>query len=455
MTQQAHGTSTLLAAYALQDHAFPALARTRALDAITDCVGCMLAGSREPLAGKVARIAAMAVPNGARSLMLGTAADAAPADAALYNGAIANVLDYDDSSYPAYAHTSAVLVPALLAVAASGEACGADIVTAYIVGVEVFGKLGRALNTAHYQQGWHATSTFGTLAAAVAAGRLLRLTQAQLVMALGIAASSAGGLRANFGTEMKPLHAGFAARNGVLAALLARAGFEASADALDHRFGYVQTFNHREGIDPAPLAAWGEPLEILSANGIGLKAYPSCGATHTAIEAALALRDQIGDAPIAQVRVGVSEFAFSPLAYAVPQTPLQGKFSMHFCVAAALVDGVIKLSSFSQDKIADPRIQALMPKVRMEVDDRVRHDPAFASVVEITTASGKSYEQLVPVALGKPARWFTRQQSRDKFFDCGAAVFAPERLERIFALLQSFDRNVAAHELFAALRCAG
>ncbi len=454
MAEPVCGTSTRLAAFAVRDHAFPLLARTRARDAITDCVGCMLAGSREQLARKVARVASMAVPSGGRSLMVGTATDAAPADAALYNGAIANALDYDDSSYPAYAHASAVLVPALFAVTPLSGASGAEIVTAYIVGLEVFGKLGRALNTAHYQQGWHATSTFGTLAATAAAGRLLGLTERELVMALGIAASSACGLRANFGTEVKSLHAGFAARNGVLAALFARAGLESSADALDHRFGFLHAFNHGEGIDVAPLASWGQPLEILTAYGLGLKAYPSCGATHTAIEAVLSLRDRIGMASVESVRVGVSEFALSPLAYVMPKTPQEGKFSMHFCIAAAIIDGVVNLSTFTEHRIADPRLRALIPKVRMEVDDRVRHDPAFASVVEIETDSGERHERLVPIAMGKPARWFTRQQSRDKFFDCGGGVFAPAQLERIFALLQSFDDNAPGNDLFAALRYA-
>ena len=100
------------------------------------------------------------------------------------------------------------------------------------------------------------------------------------------------------------------------------------------------------------------------------------------------------------------------------------------------------LATFTEHRIANPRLQALIPKVRMKVDNRVRHDPAFASVVEIETNSGERHEQLVRIAIGKPARWFTRQQSRDKFFDCGGGVFAPDQLERIFALLQSFDDKV-------------
>jgi len=161
-----------------------------------------------------------------------------------------------------------------------------------------------------------------------------------MVMAIGIAASAAGGLRANFGTMVKPLHAGYAARNGVLAALLAREGLIASEVALEHRYGYCNVFNHGIGYDPAPLSAWGEPLEILSEFGLALKPFPSCGATHTGIEAALLLRKEIGGAPIRSVRAGVSEMAFEPLIHVMPNSGLEGKFSLHYCIAAAVASWV-------------------------------------------------------------------------------------------------------------------
>jgi hypothetical protein len=150
-----------------------------------------------------------------------------------------------------------VIVPALLAIAPRCQATGAQMVDAYIAGFEVFGKLGRALNTQHYKRGWHATGTFGALASAVACGRMLGLNTAQMVTALGIAASSASGLRANFGSMVKPLHAGLAARAGLQAALLAQAGHDASAVVMEHGYGYLSVFNAGIGHDPAPLLAIG------------------------------------------------------------------------------------------------------------------------------------------------------------------------------------------------------
>ncbi len=202
-----------------------------------------------------------------------------------------------------------------------------------------------------------------------------------------------------------------------------------------------------------PLAAWGEPLEILTDYGLALKPFPSCGATHTGIEAALLLRQEIGGAPIRSVRAGVSEMAFEPLIHVMPNSGLEGKFSLHYCIAAALTEGVVNLATFSDEKVADPAIRALIPRIKMEADDRVRHDPEFATVVTVETETGGRHERLVPLAIGKPARWFSPQQLRDKFFDCGARACAPQRLERIFGLLRSLDDDANAEELFGALRC--
>ena len=430
-----------MAAFAVRADGFPALARERARDAILDCVGCMLAGSHEALGPKLLKVmAAFDQPSAqAPAALLGTPSYASPQDAALYNGTIAHALDYDDTNHPAYAHPSAVILPALLALAPLCDAKGDEVVSAYIVGFEAFGKLGRAMNTQHYKRGWHATGTFGALAATLAAGRLLRLTEPQMVMALGIAASSASGLRANFGSMVKPLHAGYAARNGVLAALLAREGFDASADVMDHAYGYLSVFNAGIGFDPAPLLAMGQDLEILTEHGLALKPYPACGATHPGIEAALQLHQDLAGKSIASVRAGVCEMAFSPLIHVMPNKPLEGKFSLHYCLAAALLEGQLGLASFTDAKIADPTIRALIPKISMELDDKLGDDAEFATVVSVLTETGERFERFVPLAMGKPARWFSVERMRTKFGDCCEAVLGAAGCERAFAALRALD----------------
>ena len=429
--------------------------RRKAADAITDAIACGLAGSVADVGRPMLRALGIGAPGAGAggALLLGLDGTAAPTDAALYNGTVIHALDYDDVTHPAYSHPSAVLVPALFALADEAEASGRDIVTAYVVGLEVFGKLGRALNTAHYRAGWHATSTFGSIAAAVAAARLLRLSRAQFMAAVGIAASASSGLRANFGTMTKPLHAGYAARNGVLAAKLAREGFTASDEALTHKFGFAQVFNGGEAIRWDEFANWGAPFEIVTEYGLALKPFPSCAATHTAIEAATILRGEIGGAidRIRDIRAGVAEMSLEPLIHVTPKAPLEGKFSMHYCLAAALADGTIDLATFTDEKLRDPRLAALIAKTRMEVDERVRRSSEFASVITITMDNGSRHEKLVPLAIGKPERWFSRDRLRQKFADCAAMVLPHENIGEAFDTVQALDRLPSLEPLRRAL----
>ncbi len=452
--QSTQSVTRSMAAFAVGEHHWSALARERARDAILDCVGCILAGSKEELAAPLLRVlGGFEQPSEqAPAALLGTARYASAQDAALYNGALAHALDYDDTNHPAYAHPSAVLVPALLALAPKCGASGADVVDAYVAGFEIFGKLGRAVNTQHYKRGWHTTATFGTLAATVALARLLRLNEDQAVMALGIAASAAGGLRTSFGSMVKPLHAGYAARNGVLAALLAKEGFVASSDSMDHAYGFLEVFNAGIGFDRAPLLHMGEPLEILTEHGLALKPFPACGGTHPGIEAALLLHKDLAGAPIRSVRAGVCEMAFAPLIHVMPHAPLEGKFSLHYCIAHALLYGELGLASFTQAKIDDPRVRELIPNISMEVDEELRHDSEFATRVTVHTLAGDKFERFVPLAMGKPARWFSIERMREKFRDCSLPVLGQAGCDEAFTALRAMDGPGPVIQLVQALR---
>ncbi len=442
--------TSALAAFAAGPVELPAEARARAVDAMIDCVGCMLAGAREPLATPLlTTLASSDRPNAmAGAAMVGAGRYAAPADAALYNGTVGHALDFDDTNHPAYAHPTTVILPAMLALAPRVKATGADLVTAYVLGFDLFGKLGRALNTAHYARGWHATSSFGSLAAAIAASRVLGLDRKRIEIALGIAASSAGGLRANFGSMVKPLHAGLAARNGVLAALLAAEGFDAATGILERTYGYCKTFNDGLPIDLAPLTTPCQPLEILTEYGLALKPYPSCGATHPGIEAALTLRGKLepGEEAI-RIRAGVSEMAFKPLIYTMPSTPLEAKFSLHFCLAAALVEGHVDLTTFTARQVKDDRIRTLIDHTVMEADDRVRHDPEFATAVRIDTNRGRTLEELVPLAQGKPSRWMSETQLAAKFKTCATRSISAGLADKIYQRLRKFDSAAPVTDL--------
>src|SRR5207249_1325531 len=196
-------------------------------------------------------------------------------DAALANGTAAHALDYDDMCFVSLAHPSAPLVTSAWAAAEIAHASGRALLDAYVVGFEIEGRLGRAMNPRHYRRGWHCTSTLGTIGSAAACARLFGLDRARIAHALAIAASSASGLKENFGTMVKPLHAGLSARSAVLAAELARAGMTASAAAIDGPQGFLHAFDSESPSLDAVIGDLGTRWEILD-TGITVKLYPSC-----------------------------------------------------------------------------------------------------------------------------------------------------------------------------------
>src|SRR6185295_15005941 len=206
-----------------------------------DTVGVTLAGASEPASLIVRHV--VEAEGGDACTVFGTPVRASMSGAALANGTAAHALDYDDMCFVSLAHPSAPLVPAVLAAAESARLSGRAVLDAYVVGFEIEARLGRLMNPRHYQRGWHCTSTLGTIGAAAAVGRLLGLDAAAAGHALAIAASQASGLKENFGTMVKPLHAGLAARNGVLAALLARGGMVASRQAFEGPQGFLRAFD--------------------------------------------------------------------------------------------------------------------------------------------------------------------------------------------------------------------
>src|SRR2546423_1839633 len=215
----------------------PSAARAAAARAVLDTVGVALAGAAEPAAEIVRRV--LSTEGGGPCRVLGTTCCAGPANAALANGTAAHALDYDDMCFISLAHPSAPLVAAALAAADAAGTTGRALLDAYVVGFELEARLGRAMNPRHYQRGWHCTSTLGTIGPAAAAARLFGLDSTATGHALAIAASEASGLKENFGTMVKPLHAGLAARNGVLAARLAQAGMTASGAAIGGPQGFL------------------------------------------------------------------------------------------------------------------------------------------------------------------------------------------------------------------------
>lgn len=287
---------------------------------------------------------------GGPARVIGQATTADAASAALLNGYAGHALDFDDVHSSVRGHPGTVLLPALFALADTlPSATALDLIDAYIVGVEAMARLGLALGSKHYETGFHNTATLGPLGAAAACARLLKLGAAATENALGLAATQAGGLRLQFGSEAKPLHAGLAARSGLFAAQLAQAGLQGSPGVLEAPIGFLDAYGFGAADAQRALAGWGSPWQIVTP-GLYFKPYACCTATHYAADAALALRaeHQLRAEDIAAVRVVFPPAGDTPLTVTDPATGLEGRFSVEYVLAAALVDGALGLSLFDE-----------------------------------------------------------------------------------------------------------
>jgi len=421
----------------------PEAAVAGARRAILDTLGVMLAGSVEDTAARARALIAHRRA-GDEAAIAGTPLRASIEDAALVNGVAAHALDYDDVQASLSGHPSAPVLAAALALAERERASGARLVTAFVAGVEVESKLGRALNPFHYEAGWHATSTLGVFGAAAAGAVLLRLPAEATARALAIAASMSGGIKANFGTDCKPWHVGHAARCGLEAALLASAGFTGNPRVLEHGDGFGST--HGAGQKPAwdvTVANLGAPHEVAEP-GIGVKRFPSCASTHQSLDGVLDLMKAhaFRAADVEQVECGVSYMVPHQLIYHRAETGLQGKFSMAYCVSAALLDGTVGLATFAEERVRRADIQGLMPKVRMFVhpEQTTRESlPRRFAEVTVTLRDGRKVQQRVSLAKGQPQRPLTEEELETKFRDCAARVLDNDRTEAVLKAVRSLE----------------
>ena len=417
----------------------PLAARERAAVAIADTIGVILAGAVEPAARLAQTVAAEDGAGGCR--ILGTRETASAAAAALANGVAAHALDYDDMCFVSLAHPSCVLVPAILAAGEIAHAPAAVLADAYVAGFELECRLGTVMNPRHYhERGWHCTSSIGTLGAAAAAARVLGLDVPQVRNAIGIAASAACGFKENFGSMVKPLHAGLAAQNGLMAARLAARGFTASADALEGPQGYLAAMDSQHPSLEHAVSDLGSRWEILE-TGITVKLYPSCAATHPPIDALLELRRDAGLTPEQVDAIGVDMDSMTPrlLIHARPRTPLEAKFSMPFCAAAAVVYGRVGIDTFDAAPTHDPAVAALMPRVTLRVNPEFDRDaPLSQAEVAVTLKDGRVLRHRADGARGYPGR-ISEDELAAKFAACATRTLAPGDIEPAWAGLRRVD----------------
>ena len=425
------------AASFVSDAAPPAGARARAATAVLDTVGVILAGVAEPTSRIVRQV--VEAEGGDACAVFGTAARASMSGAALANGTAAHALDYDDMCFVSLAHPSAPLVPAVLAAAEAEGLSGRAVLDAYVVGFEIEARLGSLMNPRHYQRGWHCTSTLGTIGCAAAVSRLLGLDATASGHALAIAASEASGLKENFGTMVKPLHAGLAARNGVLAALLARGGMTASEQALDGPQGFLHAMDSEATALAEAIADLGTRWEILD-TGITVKLYPSCAGTHPSLDAILDLRRREGFTAedVERIDIDVDSIVPTILIYDRPATGLEGKFSLPFCAAAAVAFGGVGIETFDAPSLTNPDVRALMPRVAMRVDPSLDHGapPLTHARVHVTLRDGRVLSQEALGARGYPEQPASDAELDAKFLACAGRALTQSAAEHVLGLLR-------------------
>jgi 2-methylcitrate dehydratase PrpD len=320
-----------------------------------DTIATMIAGANDPAPQLLRK--GLQPPPGKASLYF-SGETAAAAEAAWINGTAGHALDYDDVG--CRGHVSTVLVPAILAEAETLGLSGREMFAAYVAGYETWAELSRRDPGHHHAKGWHPTGIFGAVGAGAACANLRRLTPEQTAMALALAASQAGGIMANFGTMTKPFHAGRAAHAGLVSARLAELGFTASPDALEHPQGFLSAVSPDGRADrDGPCLAFGEEWHIVK-QGLSIKKYPACYCTHRSLDAMLDLlaKHPVKPADIAQITVSLSRTHSLILRNHTPQTGLEGKFSMEFAMAAAVISRRASLGEYTDEFVRRPEVQS-------------------------------------------------------------------------------------------------
>ena len=344
--------------------------------------------------------------------IIGCGLRATAADAAMMNGLLAHAQLFDDNSDPMIAHPSGPLVAIALALGPRVHAGGATLLSAYSAGFDTSVVLGRMLNPEHYERGWHATATIGVFGATVVAATLLECTPSEFVNALGIAASSAAGLRQNFGSMTMGFHAGNAARAATIAALLARQGFTASSNVFEGRSGYFDAFGSpREAAD-----ALERDEHELVRSGIQFKLFASGAPTLCAIEAALELAPLV-DGSIDAVLCEVDPWYEKTLKEDAPNDGFAAKVNLRYCLAAAFIRRRLELDAFDADAVNEPAVRALMNRIVVRVDPGLAGVGTFPARVTVRS-NGSEFQAERRHPRGSPQVPASDDELTAKFASC-------------------------------------
>ncbi|MBP2169810.1 2-methylcitrate dehydratase PrpD [Erwinia toletana] len=402
-----------IAAWCVRHPAFSDHARQLAQDAIADTLGCLYAGRDDFSTQAVQRAWAHYESQPAAII-------------ALLNGTAAHAIDYDDNFGPGMSHASAVLVPALLAVALEENRDGKALTEAYLIGLQAQAFVGEVVSSAHYTAGWHGTSTIGCIGTAAGVAWLKGLDEAGIARTLSIAVSLASGIKGQFGTPLKPFHAGMAARNAIDAAQLAACEMTGRLDIIECDMGFYQLFDGA-GFQPESIQRWLTlPQHVIETVGVMPKKHPCCGSTHRILDAIADLQAlhafSAEDVESVATKVGISNLR--NLAYQQPQDEMQARFSMHYCVAVMLEKGMLSVADFTPEQVQRQADAARLARVSMSSwsAEEEAEQSNLPHIVTIMLKDGRTLTAQRLNAKGSLAEPFSAAEKQQKFADCCAGL---------------------------------
>ena len=429
----------------------PDQTRVNAKQHILDTLGVALAGVTEPVA-EIALAYGKRLGASTEASIWGTKSRGAVPTAAFANGLLAHALDFDDwDAFIHLGHPSSMLLGAALSLGENLGASGKELLKAYVLGIEVIAKI--AAHAPNVQaRGFHSTPVFGSLGAAVACACLLKLDPGQIKAALGIAASAAGGIQRQQGSMVKPFHAGNAARNGAEAALLAQAGFTADAAILEAPRGFCDTFFGAGTCDYEKMGtAIGRPY-FLEAPGLGLKWHPCSAPQFLAADAALHLKRErnIRWEDVVKIEVSIPPLRYARHYAAEVKTGLRGKFAINYVVAMCLLEGMLDLATFTDEKVNRQTVQQALRKVQVICDDKIP-EPGPYCPVSVEFNDGQRFTYTAKIPKGHPQNPMSESEVVEKFRGNASSVISERRADELVAAVQSLESLDNVAELAALL----
>lgn len=427
----------------------PEKVRHQAARSFLNWVGCAVGACRhETVERALAALDEFSGPRVATVLGRGEKLDVMLA--ALVNGTSSHTFDFDDTHLKTVIHPSGPVASAILALAEKTPVRGEDFVHAFVLGVETECRIGNAVYPSHYDVGWHITATAGVFGAAAAAGRLLGLTEQQMVWALGIAATQSSGLREMFGTMVKPFHPGNAARNGLLAAFLAHRDFTSAERSIEGRRGFANVL--------APERNLAEITERLGETWeIALNTYKpfACGIVeHPAIDGCIQLRNEhnLKTDDIESISLRVHPLVLELTGKKAPEVGLEGKFSVYHSCAVAIIFGAAGEGQYSDEAVRDPGVIALRDRVTATVDRAMHEDQVHVS---IKLKNGKTLEKYIEHAVGSLDRPMSDADLEAKFRGLAEGILAKAETDRLIRLCWDIGKLKDAGEVARASVPAG